>query len=609
MGMVGRGYGLALAVMLAVLLPRTIAARGSEPLPWAELSVEQQAFQAQKMVIHAAMVEALDREVGRIVADLKAARLFDDTFILFASDNGASAEIMAELEQVAEAARAELGDAATGRQGVGVRPPGGTVAQPRNTNPLPPPGKKAAEKPAVRQPNIVYVMTDDQGYGDIAAHGNPVIRTPHLDRLWRESVRFTEFHASPTCSPTRAALMTGRHEFRSGVTHTLFERERPALSATTLPQLLRGSGYTTGIFGKWHLGDEDAYQPGRRGFDRVFIHGGGGIGQNFPGSCGDAPGNSYFDPWIRSDGTFVKASGYCTDVFFTAALEWIDQCRRRGKPFFCYLTPNAPHDPLDCPVGSDEPYLPRLEAAGIATPAARAKIARFYGMIENIDTNMGRLLAQLDAWGLAEDTLVIFTTDNGTATGEAVFNAGMRGKKVTAWRGGTRVPAFWRWKGTLPEGIDVPAHTAHIDVLPTLCELAATVIPPDVAAQVEGRSLVPLLHDAAAAWPDRMLVTHVGRWDRGQAGASALRNCRIREGRWSLINVRNDPAAWELHDLAADPGEARNVAGDHPDIVRRLTGAYDAWWQSVQADLDNENVAAPAENPYLTAFRGQFARP
>ena len=208
-----------------------------------------------------------------------------------------------------------------------------------------------------RRPNIIFVMTDDQGYGDIAAHGNPVIKTPNLDRLREQSVRLTEYHVSPTCAPTRAAILTGRHEFRSGITHTILERERLALDAVTLPQLLKPAGYTSGIFGKWHLGDEDAYQPGRRGFDRVFIHGGGGIGQTYPGSCGDVPGNTYVDPVIRSDGRFVRTRGYCTDVFFDAAVEWMDRCRQEQKPFFCYLATNAPHAPYDCPPGSDERYL------------------------------------------------------------------------------------------------------------------------------------------------------------------------------------------------------------------------------------------------------------
>ena len=173
------------------------------------------------------------------------------------------------------------------------------------------------------KPNIIFILTDDQGYGDISAHGNPILKTPNLDRLHREGVRFTDFHVSPTCAPTRAALLTGRHEFRNGVTHTIAERERLAPDAITLPQVLRRAGYATGIFGKWHLGDEPAYQPRKRGFDEVFIHGAGGIGQSYPGSCGDAPGNRYFNPLILHNDKFEKTSGYCTDVFFKQALAWI----------------------------------------------------------------------------------------------------------------------------------------------------------------------------------------------------------------------------------------------------------------------------------------------
>jgi arylsulfatase len=160
----------------------------------------------------------------------------------------------------------------------------------------------------------------------------------------------------------------------------------------------------------------------------------------------------------------------------------------------------------------------------------------------------------------------------------------------------------------LPAGVDVPVHTAHVDVLPTLCELSGTEISPAVAARLEGRSLVPLLHDAAAPWPDRPLVTHVGRWDRGRAAECALQDCRIREGRWSLVNVHNTPAAWELYDVAADPGETRNVAADHPDVVARLAGTYMAWWESVQGDLENEERDGPGQNPFVEAFRQQQAR-
>jgi arylsulfatase len=722
----------------------------TRPVEWRSLTAAQRAFQAEKMAIHAAMVEAMDREVGRIVTQLEALRALDDTLVLFLSDNGASAEIMIRGEghdpEAPAGSRATFlclgpgwstacnapfrrhktwvheGGIATPwivhwprgisgrgefrRQPVHVVDVVPTVLElagvplPREHEgePVPPrhgrsfaasltdaaappaheslwwcheghravrtgdwklvaskdgpwelydlaadrcetrdlaatepvrvaaletewnriahecrrlagsgtaPAKQAAPAATRRPPNIVYVMTDDQGYGDIAAHGNPVITTPNLDRLHRESVRLTEFHASPTCAPTRAALLTGRHEFRSGVTHTIHERERLALSATTLPELVKRAGYATGIFGKWHLGDEDAYQPGRRGFDRTFIHGAGGIGQTYPGSCGDVPGNRYHDPVIRSDGSFVQTKGYCTDVFFAEALRWIESRHHAGKPFFCMLTPNAPHDPLDCPAGSDAGYLKALETAGISDAAQRAKIAKFYGMIENIDTNLGRLLDTLDRLGIAGDTLVVFTTDNGTATGTPVFNAGMRGAKGSVWRGGTRVPSFWRWPGALPAGTDVPAVTAHIDVLPTLCELAGAAIPPAVATRLEGRSLVPVLRDPEAAWPDRPLVTHQGRWERGQAAASRYRNCRIREGRWSLVNVKNRPDGWELYDVPHDPAESHDVAAAHPEIVRHLADTYDHWWAGVQGDLVNENLDGPAENPFKVAYRRQ----
>src|SRR5262249_12056076 len=174
------------------------------------------------------------------------------------------------------------------------------------------------------KPNIIIILTDDQGYGDISCHGNPVLKTPNLDRLHDEAVRFTDFHVSPTCAPTRSALMTGRHEFRNGLTHTLLERERLPLQAITLAQVRQSAGSTTGIFGKWHLGDEPDHWPSRRGFDEMFIHGAGGIGQTYEGSCGDAPGNTYFSPAILHNGKFVKTDGYCTDVFFRQAITWME---------------------------------------------------------------------------------------------------------------------------------------------------------------------------------------------------------------------------------------------------------------------------------------------
>ena len=459
------------------------------------------------------------------------------------------------------------------------------------------------------RPNVVLVITDDQGYGELACHGNPIIKTPNLDKLHAESVRFTAFHVSPTCAPTRASLMTGRHEFRSGVTHTINERERLGLKAVTIAQVLKGAGYTTGIFGKWHLGDQEPYQPHNRGFDEAFIHGAGGIGQSYRGSCGDAPGNKYFDPAIRHNRTFVKTKGYCTDIFFTQGLRWIKQ--NKDRPFFAYITTNAPHGPLVCPDSYVKPYL----EAGLDRGAAA-----FYGMITNIDDNVGILLAKLDEWKLAEKTLVIFMTDNGSAQAgprrrrrprkgkapakpepkvKSLYNAGMRGKKGSPYEGGTRVPGFFRWKGRTPAGVDVGALAGHIDLFPTLAELCGGKVPEGL--KLDGRSLVPLLKNPKAPWPDRYLFAHRGRWGKGRAAQSKYAACAVRSQRFRLVNNR------ELYDILNDPGETKNVIGQHPDAVAAMRKAYDQWWSEVVPAMVNEDAPVPKANPFRVLYREQAA--
>lgn len=445
-------------------------------------------------------------------------------------------------------------------------------------------------------PNIVLVMTDDQGYGDIGSHGNPVLKTPNLDKLRSQSVRFTDFHVSPTCAPTRSALMTGRHEFKNGITHTIFERERMTLKAVTLPQILKQVGYTSGIFGKWHLGDESEYLPNRRGFDEMFIHGGGGIGQTYPGSCGDAPNNSYFNPAILHNDKFVKTNGYCTDVFFKQAIEWMDGRRKTGKPFFAYITPNAPHAPLDCPTDYENKY------KGKVPPDS----AKFFGMVENIDDNMGRLMAALDAWGIASDTLLIFMTDNGGTAGVKVFNAGMRAQKGTPYMGGTRVPAFWRWPNGINGTRDVNSLTAHIDILPTLAEITGAKIPEAAQMQVEGRSMVPLLKDPQAPWADRVLFTHVGRWPNGKAAESKYAQVSARNSQYHLVNNTRQGEKWELFDVRQDPGEKNNLAETKPEVVKHLKAEIDQWWVQVLPMLVNEQVKGPKINPLKEMYWKQF---
>ncbi len=447
---------------------------------------------------------------------------------------------------------------------------------------------QAAASP--ERPNIIIVMPDDVGYGDYACLGNPIIHTPAADAFFKQSVRFTDFHVSPTCAPTRAALMTGRHEFRNGVTHTIYERERMTLKATTIAQVLKNAGYTTGIFGKWHLGDEPDRWPDKRGFDEMFIHGGGGIGQTFPGSCGDAPGNTYFDPAILHNGRFEKTTGYCTDVFFQQALKWIDEKRKGRAPFFAYIPLNAAHAPLQVP---DE-YFKRFEGK---VPESTAK---FYGMIENLDDNFAVLLKKLKDWGIEDNTLVVFLTDNGGTFGVNVYNAGMRGSKVTPYEGGTRVPSFWRWPAAFKGGVDCDALAAHIDIFPTLADIAGAKLNDEVKKQVEGRSLLPLLKNPKAQWPDRFFVTHVGRWPRGQAANWKFKNCCIRDRRFALVNDI------ELYDLKSDPGETKNVIQDHAEVVAKLRAAYDEWWNEVMPRLENEDAIGPKINPFKALYWKQF---
>ena len=387
--------------------------------------------------------------------------------------------------------------------------------------------------------------------------------------------------------------MTGRHEFKSGVTHTIQERERMSLKATTFAQALKSAGYTNGIFGKWHLGDAAPYQPNRRGFDEVFIHGCGGIGQVYEGTCSDAPGNTYFSPTLLHNGVFEKTDGYCTDLFFQQALKWIDAKRKGKTPFFAYITTNAPHAPLQCP----ERY--RAMYDGLKLDENQKK---YFGMVTNIDDNVGRLVAKLKEWGIERDTLLIFMTDNGGTGGVRVFNAGMRGAKATPYQGGTRVPAFFRWPGTLTPG-DVDKLTAHIDIFPTFAELTGAAIPKGV--KLDGRSLVPLLENQSANWPERYVFTHVGRWETGKAAESKYAKCSVRNSRYSMVSI-GPQKKWELYDIRSDPGEKKDIAAEHPDVIREMDLAYDKFWEEALAGMENENAVGPKTPPFQELYRKQF---
>lgn len=414
-----------------------------------------------------------------------------------------------------------------------------------------------ANAPAKRPPNVVLIMTDDQGYGDLSCHGNTELRTPAIDQLHRESIRLTNFHVDPTCSPTRAALMTGRYSSRTGVWHTIGGRSLLRKDEVTLANLLGRAGYRTAIFGKWHLGDNYPFRPQNRGFDESLIHGGGGVGQT-----PDVWGNDYFDDSYLRNGRKEPQTGYCTDVFFRAATTFIEA--QREQPFFAYIATNAPHGPYNVSDSDAQPY----RAAGIPSPRAE-----FYGMIANIDANVGRLLHRLDELHLSENTIVLWMTDNGSAAGKdkkGGYDGGMRGMKGSEYDGGHRVPCFLRYPAGWQGGRDVGQLTAHIDLLPTLLELCGAPAPAGVA--LDGKSLVPLLKQAGtSAWPERTLFVHSQRVETPEK----WRKCAVMTDRWRLVNGK------ELYDIRQDRYQERNLADDHSDVVAELRLAYDAWWTDI----------------------------
>ena len=431
---------------------------------------------------------------------------------------------------------------------------------------------------AANKPNVVLVITDDQGYGDLSCHGNPILKTPHIDALHGESVRLTDYHVSPTCSPTRAALLTGHWTNRTGVWHTIQGRSMLRENEVTVAQVFKDNGYVTGMFGKWHLGDNHPFRPDDRGFTEVLRHGGGGVGQT-----PDYWDNAYFDGSYWHNGVAVPAKGYCTDVFFDYATQFIRDAKKADKPFFAYISTNTPHSPHHAPPESSAPYEGKVPA----------QTEQFFGMIANIDDNVGALRKFLDDEGLTDNTLFIFTTDNGTAGGDKIHNNGMRGKKGSQYDGGHRVPFIAHWPhGGYTGGRDVTDITAHVDILPTFIDLFDLTPPEGVT--FDGVSIRPLLDGKATladgSWPDRMLVTDSQR----VKDPIKWKACSVMSSQWRLIDGK------ELYDIKADPGQKNDIAKDHPAVVKDMRAFYEAWWADISPSFANAariSIGHAAENP------------
>lgn len=411
-------------------------------------------------------------------------------------------------------------------------------------------------------PNIVFIITDDQGYGDLGHTGNPIVKTPHIDSLAAESPQLTDYHVAPTCSPTRAALLTGHWTNRTGVWHTINGRSMLRDDEVTLGQLLKDHGYATGMFGKWHLGDNYPYRPEDRGFTEVYRHGGGGVGQT-----PDLWDNSYFDGHYFHNGKVVPAEGFCTDVFFDQAKKFIRNQTEKKQPFLAYIALNAPHGPLHAPQKYMDMYAGQPPA-----------LAAFFGMITNIDDNVGRTRELLRELGIHDNTLVIFTTDNGTATGETVFNAGMKGKKNSEYDGGHRVPFIAHWPAGGWNKKHVNDTLCHaIDIVPTLLEITGASKP--ASLKFDGTSIRSLLDPAAKtdAWPDRFIITDSQR----MRDPVKWQKSAVMSQQWRLVNGK------ELYEIKKDPGQERDVAAAHPEQVAKMTAFYEAWWAELEPTFAN----------------------
>ncbi len=448
------------------------------------------------------------------------------------------------------------------------------------------------------KPNIILIMIDNVGYPEFGINGNELVSTPNLDHFASEGTRFNRFYSNPLCAPTRASLMTGRYYYRTGVLHTSRGGAKMHGSEVTIAELLKNVGYTTGIFGKWHLGDNYPMRAQDQGFDETLIHKSGRLGQ-----VPDKP-NTYINPKLWENGQYVQKQGYCTDIFFDAAIKFMQ--KHLNNPFFIYLPTNVAHATseagLEVPQKYSTPYLEMGYEKNIATVC---------GMINNFDENFGRLTDRLSSLGLREKTLVIFLSDDGNVR---VNKVDFRGHGYsTPYEGSIRVPCFVQWPGHLPGKLKVDQIASHIDILPTLLDAAGADSPDNLT--IDGVSLLPLLEEKGRYWVDRMIFLQC---ERGMT-PHRYKNCAVISERFKLIGYpntfeerdlitsRHNPVL-ELYDISSDPGETSNLADRHPEILKNLRAAYDNWFDDVKSTRQFSpgliHVGADAENPvYLCRYQ------
>ncbi|WP_175454810.1 sulfatase-like hydrolase/transferase [Lutibacter oricola] len=447
--------------------------------------------------------------------------------------------------------------------------------------------------------NVIVVLIDDMGYGDLSVYGNPIVKTPNFDLFHNQSISFSNFAVSPTCAPSRCALLTGKHEFLSSVTHTIKPMRNMSLESTTIANLFKTKGYETGLFGKWHLGQSEEYGPWARGFNQTLV---------VPGDMQ----NTHYNPKLLKSQVEIKTEGYRTDIIFDEAMNFIED--NKEQPFFCYLATYTPHSPCVVPDKYTEPYNKYTNQMD----AVRYK-PEFNGMITNVDENLGRLMDKVKTAGLEENTLIVVLGDNGGTFGVDTFNDGRRGVKATVWSGGIRTFSFWKLgKNFNPK--ETSEMAGHVDILPTLAEFCNLKIPNKTKKQLEGNSLKKLLEGKTNKLnDDRMQVHHVGRWkDPATWSAHKYANACVRWKQYTLVRIEpcrdsncktcrmiweredgrpmlytsnkehhrmTEPGQWELFDLESDPYQSKNIVNKNQDIVKEMSEHYETWWKKVENQL------------------------